>query len=73
MKDDGRLKKLHKNKRRKVKGDLLFCSHCKKFLPKLKFYRNRKRLDGYRLLCIKCYKEYKSNWLSLRLYKKKEK
>ena len=62
MKRDGRINNLHKNKKRKIKNGLLFCSNCSKFLQKSDFYKNKSRIDGYYLLCIKCWKKYKSNY-----------
>ena len=62
MKSDGRMNNLHRNKKRKIENGLLFCSNCIKFLPKSEFYKNKNRIDGHYLLCIKCWKEYKSNY-----------
>ncbi len=58
MGDDGRLDNLHKNKRRKHKGNLIYCTKCKEFKTKEKFHKDKLRQDGYNKHCKECIKEY---------------
>lgn len=58
MKKDGRVDNLHKNKRRKHKGDLIQCTKCKKFKTKKQFYKDKFKWDGLNLNCKVCIRKY---------------
>jgi len=59
MKSDKRLDNLHKNKRRKHKGDLIQCTKCKEFKPKENFGKNKFKWDRLTLWCKKCSEKYR--------------
>ncbi len=58
MENDGRINNLHRNEKRKHKGDLIQCTKCKEFKLKEQFYKNKHNWDGLDLNCKECGKKH---------------